>query len=123
MKKALSIITSLSFLSPFIAFAQGPTAYEPLSNLVPFVYGLRNILANLIPILITIAIIIFFWGLIKYVRGQGKDHVTGRNTMIAGLVSLFIMVTLWGILQFAANALGVQGFNTGTPLIPPRVGN
>ncbi|OGC88306.1 hypothetical protein A2419_00385 [Candidatus Adlerbacteria bacterium RIFOXYC1_FULL_48_26] len=116
MKKIYVASSALLLLTPFIASAQ------QLNNIVQLIssvgYGLRLI----IPILIVLAIIAFFWGLVKYIWGQGKDTAAGKNTMIAGLVSLFVMITLYGILQFGAEALGIKYFNnTGDALRAPRV--
>lgn len=117
MKKLL--ISSAVFLAfPFIAFAQVTGSFNNIANLV---HAAANIIGSVIPILIAIAMIVFFWGLIQYIRGAGgeKGHEQGKNIMIAGLVSLFVMVCVWGIVIFAANALGVQAGSTApAPGIP-----
>ncbi|MBY0294318.1 hypothetical protein K2Q08_03230 [Patescibacteria group bacterium] len=115
MKKLSIASSALLLLTPFIASAQ---ALLPLQNLL---LGFGNLVRILIPILVTIAIVVFFWGLVKYIWGQGKDHAAGRNTMIAGLVSLFIMITLYGVLYFGGEILGIPYFNTNAPLQAPRV--
>ena len=63
----------------------------------------------LIPVLIAAALVVFFWGLVKYIWGGGKGHDAGRNTMIAGILSLFIMVSIWGLVNLAQSAFGVNG--------------
>lgn len=96
------------------AFAQ---ALQPLRNLVVAVGSLLNLL---IPVLIAAALVVFFWGLVMYIRKpEGGEHgSSGRPIMIAGLVSLFIMVSVWGIINLAQNALGVQG---NAPVQVPQV--
>lgn len=131
MKKIL--FTSFAFLvTPILVLAQ---QNDPLANAVNNAtggpgQGIRNIIVAIgdmirlmIPILIALAVVVFFWGLVKYIWGQGKDTEGGRKTMIAGLISLFVMVTLWGILAFAAGTIGIGGFNNGSPLNPPHVSN
>lgn len=103
MKKT-AIFTAVLFLVPFIASAQA--ALSPLVNIVNAIGYIVNLL---IPIVIAIALLVFFWGLVQYIRASGKGHAQGRNTMIAGLVSLFIMVSVWGIVNLAQGALGVNG--------------
>ena len=57
----------------------------------------------LIPVLIALALVVFFWGLVKYIQsGKAKG---GKDIMIAGLVGLFIMVSVWGIIKVAQNTL------------------
>src|SRR5674476_877442 len=91
------------FALPALASAQ---ALQPIRNLIVAVGSILNIT---IPVLIAAAIVVFFWGLIQYIRSSGEGHDTGRNTMIAGLVSLFIMVSVWGLVNLAQGALGVSG--------------
>lgn len=100
MKKAAFI--ALFFAVPLVASAQQLLA---IRNLVQAIAIIVNML---IPVLITIALIVFFWGLIKYIGGSGKGHEAGKKVMIAGLVSLFVMVSIWGILALAQGALGVE---------------
>ncbi len=113
MKK--SVFASLAlFALPMFAFAQ---ALQPLRNLVVAVGSILNLL---IPVLIAAALVVFFWGLVQYIRHpEGGEHGGGgRPVMIAGLVSLFIMVSVWGIINLAQNALGVQG---NAPVQVPQV--
>lgn len=113
MKKT-ALATALLFALPFVAFAQ---ALQPVKNLVAAVGGILNML---IPVLIAAAIVVFFWGLVTYIRHpEGGEHGGGgRPIMIAGLVSLFVMVSVWGIVNLAQNALGIQG---NAPVVVPQV--
>jgi hypothetical protein len=114
MKKTALIGLSLYAL-PLIAFAQD---LEPLKDLVR---SIGSILALLIPILIALALVIFFWGLVMYIWAGGGDEAKkqGRNIMIAGLVSLFVMVSVYGIISLAQNALGIgSDTNIEVPKFP-----
>lgn len=111
MKKTAYISLAL-FALPLLASAQ---ALTPLANLV---VSTGRILNLLIPVLIAAALVVFFWGLVQYIRHpEGGEHgAGGKDIMIAGLVSLFIMVSVWGIIALAQNALGVQG--NATVVVP-----
>lgn len=104
MKKALVAISLYAL--PMVAFAQTP------NNLISLIAFAGDVLNRIIPVLIAFALVVFFWGLIQYIR----THKNGRDTMIAGLVGLFIMVSVWGILRLAQNTFGVN--NTAVPTIP-----
>lgn len=101
MKKGVAV-AAVSLLAPFIALAQGLGSFERL---------LRSILTLvnnvLIPLLMAAAVVYFFIGLIKYIRSSGEGHKEGINTMIAGIVAIFIMVALWGIISFVGQSLGI----------------
>ena len=70
------------FAVPALASAQ---ALQPIRNLIVAVGSILNIL---IPVLIAAAIVVFFWGLIQYIRSSGESHEAGRNTMGVKLVNL-----------------------------------
>jgi len=109
MKKT-ALISAALLAFPFIASAQ---ALQPLKNLIVATGGILNML---IPILIAAALVVFFWGLVKYIQAGGEGVAEGRATMIAGILSLFIMVSIWGLVNLAQNAFGVNG--SGAVQIP-----
>ncbi len=79
-----------------------------------------QIVQSLIPLLIAVALVAFFWGLVRYVfSGGGENHAEGRSVMIAGLVALFVMVSVWGIIRLAQNTLlsGVSGGSIAPPTV------
>ena len=112
MKKITFLGTFFLAATPFIASAQ-------FANIITLVHAVGTIVSISIPILVGIAILVFFWGLVKYIRSAGgKGHEEGLKTMIAGLVSFFIMVSLYGIVNFAGSAIGISQNGTGNAIAP-----
>jgi hypothetical protein len=65
-----------------------------------YILGLANQFLNaLIGLFITIAIIVFFWGLIVYLSSDGEDKTKGLSRMLMGIVTIFVMVSIWGIIR------------------------
>lgn len=97
------IPVALVFL-PAFAFAQGN-----LNNLQTIVRGLGTVVNLLIPIAFAAAVVFFFWGLALYILNAGNEEkkAEGRRIMIGGVIALFIMASIWGIVAFLRNALGV----------------
>ena len=110
MKKT-ALITSLFFALPLLASAQ---QLVPIFNLVT---SLRGIVNSLIPLLIAAALVAFFWGLVRYIWGSTSKagKANGRSIMIAGIASLFVMISVWGIINLASSALNL---NNVTPNFP-----
>jgi len=71
-----------------------------------------NIVKSLIPILLGVAVVVFFWGIIQYLFTDAKEK--GSKLMFWGIIALFVMVSIWGLVAF----LQVE-FLTGLPLTPP----
>lgn len=99
---------------PFVASAQ---SLQPLANLIGAV---ARLVGALVPILITLALVVFFWGLVRYLWGKdGKAKVDqAKDLMKWGLVTIFVMVSVWGIVRLAQDALGI---NPNAGAVSPQV--
>lgn len=60
-----------------------------------------SIINAAIPLLATIALILFFWGVIRYIASSGgaKEHVEGREFLLWGIIALFVLFSIWGIIR------------------------
>lgn len=79
----------------------------------------------MIPILATLAIAMFFWGLVKFIwnAGDERTHEEGKSVMIWGLIALFVLFTLWSIIGFLQDNLlgGSSSVVTAGPSIPTDI--
>ena len=102
----------------------GISCAVPPNNFREFVCVItNNILSPLIPILITLAVIAFFWGVAKYVIQGAHDEKSreqGKQIMLWGIVGLFVMVSVWGLVTIVKNTfnLGDASFNARKIKIP-----
>jgi hypothetical protein len=104
MKKFVTSLTTSAtlFLIPLMASAQ---SLAPLGNLIT---STNNIVNRLVPLAITVAMLAFFWGLIQYIAKQSKAATTkGRDMMIYGILALFVMVSIWGLVRLLQTAFGI----------------
>jgi hypothetical protein len=86
--------------------------------------GLVNVI---IPILAGVALAIFFWGIVRYVYSAGEEgHTQGRQLFMWGLVGLFVLFCVYGIVQLicsgligsscqGSNSTGVEGYFGSAP--------
>lgn len=112
MKKGL-IVASL--VLPSIAFAQ------EFSNVKELITAVSDIVDSLIVIVFAAGLLVFLWGLTKFIYNQGNSDATkdGKRLMIWGTVALFVMVSIWGITRFIGQALGID---PNTTVSPPSIG-
>ncbi|HTR18913.1 MAG TPA: hypothetical protein VMH91_02980 [Candidatus Paceibacterota bacterium] len=82
--------------------------------------GFFNVLLNgLIGLLITLAIIAFFWGLIKYLfTGATEGKAEGLKIMLYGVITIFVMVSIWGIVRLLQSTFQVT---STTPVVPQGI--
>jgi multisubunit Na+/H+ antiporter MnhB subunit len=107
------------FLFPFVVGAQGTVDAESILGTI------QRILNIIIPLLITFAVAVFIYGVITYV--MGKDDGTkekGRNMMISGIIGLFVIVAMWGLVDVLSNTFlnGNEGSIQNIPCIPGTSG-
>lgn len=90
-------------------------------NLIAGVGGLVRMLP---PILLGIAVVVFFFFLIKYlIAGKNDPKEKGKHMqgMLYALLAIFIMVTLWGIIAFFGDAIGINpNVQVNAPALPVR---
>ncbi len=103
----------------------------PLLPLVTFAFSLKDstfggiiteaisIINLFVPILVSIAFILFFWGLSKFIlHSDNQAEVEkGKNYMFWGIIALFILITFRTIVSLVATDLDV-GDGTTLPYIP-----
>lgn len=110
MKKTLYAIGT--FALPVVAMA----AVTNIND----VFGLvRNVLNAVIPIIISLAIVVFIWGVLKYVAsGDAEKKEEGRNLMIWGIIAIFVMVSVWGLVNILIQTFGFNNQNIQDNQIP-----
>lgn len=125
MKQTLGIATvAVSLFSPSLAFAA--------SNLQEVFCTIGGLVILVTPIVVGIALLGFFWGLAMYIFSlsggdgtaahsmygapaspQGKQ--TGRTVMLYGIITLFVMVSVWGLVNILQVTFGVGGGSITPP--------
>ncbi len=82
--------------------------------------SLANALLNsLIGLLITAAIVALFWGIVRYLFSQGSEAKTdGLKVAMYGVVAIFLMVSIWGIIRLLQNTFKVTSTD---PIIPQGI--
>ncbi|MDO8523222.1 MAG: hypothetical protein Q7S12_02990 [bacterium] len=65
----------------------------------------KGVLCSIIPALFILATVVFLYGVVKYVvaGGDEKKMDSGKQFMIYGLIGLFVMVAMWGIVNAAVS--------------------
>ena len=84
-----------------------------LGDLIDAVYGIVN--SVLIPLAFALCLLYFFWGVAKYIRnsaGSEEAAKEGKRIMIWGVVALFIVFSIFGIINFIKGELNIPGTNT-----------
>jgi len=70
-----------------------------------------------IPLVLALAVLYFFWGLGQFIFNQGSEdkRKDGRDIMIWGIIALFVMVSVWGLIRLLQETFSVKD---QSPIIP-----
>lgn len=92
-----------------------PGGFDTIGHIFNFFTCL--ITGSIIPLLMSIATIMFIWGVIQYVINaeDSAKREEGRSFIIWGIIGLFVLVSIWGIIKLLT---GTFGFNSATLVIP-----
>ena len=113
MKKYLS----LSLLALAMPLLVGAQAISDVSGGITIVKGW---IESALPLLIGLAVIFFIWSLLQFLRDSGSKKDEARTQMIWGIVILFVMVSVWGLVGLLQNAVNTD--NAPSSVTPTNVG-
>jgi Na+/proline symporter len=123
MKKIFPVLFGI--LIPFVPFS---AAFAQITGANPDeqsadgqeVLGIVEQLINIIiPIIVALGVLFFFWGVIQYVTAKDEEKKKeARSTMISGIVGLFVIVALWGIIALISNTFNIGIGGSGANVIP-----
>ncbi len=115
MKK---IISAVLFSAPFLALADNTQVtgiFSLIDNIV------KPLIARAGPLLIALAVLYFLYGVIKYVMAAGDEEKQGaaKSIILWGIVCIFVMVSVWGLVNFLVGSFNLNN----SPLPPPPIPN
>lgn len=73
---------------------------------------------SIVPLLFALATVGFIWGIIQYfINPENEEKRSqGKSYMLWGLIGLFVMVSIWGLVAVFSNTVGINN-----KLIVPQV--
>ncbi len=108
MKKNLLI--ALTLLLPLSASAQFAR-----SGIMGLIDSFANIIDILIPLTAALALLYFFWGLTSFIKNSAESQEEGKQIMTWGIIALFVIFSIWGIVEFIQRDLGIFYIDTINP--------
>jgi len=100
MIKKIIILCVVFF--PAIVFAAG--------NIQSILITIGDLIGIATPIVVALALLFFFYGLTKYILNAGDEEKKkdGRSIMIWGVVALFVIVSVWGLVRVIGNTFNID---------------
>jgi Type IV secretion system pilin len=73
-----------------------------ITSIQDLISAVGNLLSIVLPLASLVALLFFVWGLATFIlhADDAKAHEEGKNKMLWGVIALFVMVSIWGIIRF-----------------------
>ncbi len=76
----------------------------------------------LVYIVMALALVFFLWGVVRYITAGDSEEGRrdARNTMLYGVIGLFVMTSVWGLVNLVGSIVGIEPGRGGgdSPLLP-----
>ena len=75
---------------------------------------------QIVPLLAVVALLVFVFGVVRFIRSTGSETDMQKNKAILvwGVIGLFVLFTIWGIVAFFRSELGFgDSSSLGIPLL------
>lgn len=126
MLKKLKRFAPFAFLAlPVLALAQNPSPRGNVTNLQSAGDLFLGIIGSyVVPIIFALAFVWFLVGVFQYVKSAGNEDArkTGKDHMMWGIVGLFVMGAVWGLVNVLSETVGIDTGGSGRDIIPPLPG-
>lgn len=125
--KKISTVSSIALASvilfPLFAYAQVSQVGQGFTSLGQLVDTFTSTVVKALGTLfLAAAVVAFFYGIVQYIwglrEGNGEKAKAGSTFMVWGIVALFVMFSVWGIIYYFQGIFGIQGQNN---IVIPKV--
>lgn len=80
----------------------------------------KNIVGNIVTLLSSLAFALFLFGLVRFIYDRSRGDETrlekDKSAMTWGLIALFVLISIWGIIKMFQGFLGIE--NSGNINLP-----
>ena len=125
MKKIKLVAFSLLTLTPLVALAQAsPGICDALGGVSKIVCNINLVLGSILPVLVSLGVIYFVWGVVQYFIGDSEEAKTkGRDRIIYGIIGLAVIISVWGLVKIVTDTLVVGGGAPDVTNLAPQSAN
>jgi len=113
MRKLFILGSAVLFVMPMLVFSANG------DGILGIITIFSTILNRIIPVLITLAVIYFIWGVIQYLLvGNEEKKKKAKEVIFSGLIGLFVIISFWGIIRVISNTIDVGPERLNEKAIP-----
>jgi lysylphosphatidylglycerol synthetase-like protein (DUF2156 family) len=87
-----------------------------MQSVLTLLHKINVVIINpIIILLFAVAVLVFLYGVFEYVKDSGSEEArtTGQLHILSGVFGIFIMISVFGIMQLILNTVGASADSTG----------
>ena len=86
-------------------------AQAQIGNIQSLIVASGSLIDTLVVAAFALSLLLFLWGLAVFILNAGdeKKIADGRRLMVWGIIALFVVTSIWGIVSFLQGTFGVGG--------------
>ena len=100
-------ILAAFYATPLFSYAQ---FWGPTTTFKDFAGKFLALVNVFIPVVITLALVLFLYGLARYLANADNEESRneGKKLMIYGVISLAVMISVWGLVNVLLDTFGLS---------------
>lgn len=97
-----------------------PAVVSAAANVDELFADIQGWITRLIPLMFAIGLVVFLYGLVRFLFSNNSDDATenGKRIMIWGIIALFVMASVWGLVNFLQGSFGLNTDDKKTIKLP-----
>ncbi len=93
-----------------------------MNDLFDVIVKIQGLLNSIIPVLVSLGIIYFVWGVVMYVIADDEEaKKSGKDRIVFGIIGLAVIVSLWGLVNIVVETFVPGG--SSAPVLTPLTGS
>jgi len=115
MKKTFLKLGALALVA-----APGLAAAQSLGGILGLLAQAEDLINRLIPFVIALAVLVFLWGIFKFITavGDADKRKEATGLIIWGIIGLFVMVSVWGLVNILVRSVNLDNTAPNAPGLP-----
>jgi uncharacterized membrane protein YidH (DUF202 family) len=95
-------------------FIMPAITYAASGGIGDFVHQFSLILNSVVPFIVGLAVFVIVYGIFGYIRfaGDEEKRKQGKEFMVWGLLGVFAMLSIWGLVSILVNSFNLDNSNT-----------
>jgi len=109
------------FFPLLISIFPAITMAKSSNGIASLIGRFSGIVELLYTFIVSVAVLVFIAGILKYVVAKkDEDRAEAKYVIIYGIIVIFVMVSIWGLVNLLGDTMGLENNVPSAPSLPGR---